>query len=69
MHIKTSKQLEFKLGIGDYTCNWGVHICGLYETEQERDEIIPGFMGERDITGVLQFYCLAEQTTEMPFNF
>ena len=31
MHIKTSNQPELKLGIGDYACNWGVHICSLYE--------------------------------------
>ncbi len=64
MHIKTSNQPKLKLGIGDYTCNWGVHICGLYETEKERDEIIVGFLGEGDLNGDLQMYCPVEQTTE-----
>lgn len=65
MHIKTSNQAELKLGIGDYTCNWGVHICGLYETEEERDEIIVGFLGEGDLKGDLQVYVPVEQTLEM----
>ena len=40
MHLKTSDQEKMVLGTGDYTCNWGTHICGLYETAQERDEIM-----------------------------
>ena len=49
-YIKTSSQEELALGFGDYTCNWGVHFCGLYETEEERDEILFGFLsrGQRD---------------------
>ena len=37
MHIQTSDQEALSLGIGGYSCNWGPHICGLYETEKERD--------------------------------
>ena len=44
MHIKTSDQKELNMGFGGYTCNWGLHICGLYETDAERDEIIYGFL-------------------------
>lgn len=33
MHIKTLSPLALKFGIGNYTCNWGVRIWGLYETE------------------------------------
>ncbi len=62
MHIKTSNQEKFKLGFGDYTCNWGVHICGLYETEEERDSIIMGYLNQGDRTGDLQLYCPAERT-------
>jgi len=40
MHFQTSDQEKLELGFGGYTCNWGLHICGLYETEKERDEII-----------------------------
>lgn len=65
MHIKTSDQPALKLGIGDYTCNWGIHVCGLYETEAERDEIILGFLGEGDKNGDLQLYCPVEQSPEM----
>lgn len=32
------------MGFGDYTCNWGTHICGLYETDAERDDIIVAFL-------------------------
>lgn len=43
MHIQTSDQEAMLMGFGNYSCNWGLHICGLYETEQERDEILFGF--------------------------
>lgn len=62
MHIPTSQQARLELGFGDYTCNWGVHICGLYETEAERDEIVLGFLHQGDLAGDLQFYCPAEVT-------
>jgi hypothetical protein len=64
MHIKTSNQVELKLGFGNYTCNWGVHICGLYENDQERDEIIMGFLGQGDLAGDLQLYCPVEHSPE-----
>jgi hypothetical protein len=44
MYIKTSNQEPFRIGFGDYTCNWGLHICGLYESDKERDRIIFGFL-------------------------
>lgn len=65
MHIKTSDQEKLNLGVGDYSCNWGVHICGLYETEAERDEIILGYLGEGDLSGDLQLYCPVEQTEDI----
>ncbi len=64
MHIKTSNQESFVLGIGDYTCNLGLHIAGLYETKQERDDIILGFLAQGYQDGDLEFYCLAERTEE-----
>jgi len=64
MHIKTSDQEKLELGFGNYTCNWGVHICGLYETEEERDEIIFGFLHEGDLKNDLQLYCPVERTAE-----
>ncbi|HKL37930.1 MAG TPA: MEDS domain-containing protein [Bacteroidales bacterium] len=62
MHIKTSDQQELSLGFGSYTCNWGLHIAGLYETEAERDEIIFGFQRQGHQEGDLQLYCPAERT-------
>lgn len=62
MHIKTSEQEELKLGIGNYSCNWGTHICGLYETPGERDEIIFGFLREGYLAGDVQLYSPVERT-------
>ncbi|PRY99955.1 MEDS domain-containing protein [Marinilabilia salmonicolor] len=64
MHIKTSDQEKLKLGLGNYTCNWGVHICGLYETEKERDEIIIGFLSQGVHDKDIQIYCPVEQSPE-----
>jgi hypothetical protein len=46
MHITTSNLPSMNLGFGDYSCNWGTHLCGLYETKTERDEIMFGFLAE-----------------------
>lgn len=64
MHITTSQQAMLELGFGDYTCNWGVHICGLYENEAERDAIILGFLSRGDIAGDLQLYCPVERSAD-----
>lgn len=62
MHIKTTDQEKLDLGFRDYTCNWGTHIAGLYETEEERDEIIFGFLSTGDNAGDLQLYCPCERS-------
>ena len=62
MYLKTSNQEKLDLGVGNYSCNWGVHIAGLYETEEERDEIINGYLAEGAEVGDLQLYCPTEQT-------
>ncbi|HKK63931.1 MAG TPA: MEDS domain-containing protein [Bacteroidales bacterium] len=64
MYIQTSNQEKLKLGIGSYSCNWGIHIAGLYETEEERDEILTGFLCEGLVAGDMQLYCPAEQTED-----
>jgi len=64
MHITTSRQPPLDLGFGGYTCNWGAHFCGLYETEQERDEVIMGFLGQGMADGDLQLYCPTERSPE-----
>ncbi len=46
MYLKTSDLPAMRLGFGGYTCNWGTHFCGLYETEAERDAIMFGFLAE-----------------------
>ena len=64
MYLKTSDQPVLDLGIGEWQCNWGVHICGLYETEAERDEIIFGFLGRGIAERELCLYCHSERTEE-----
>jgi hypothetical protein len=64
MYLTTSQQEVMNLGFGGYSCNWGTHFCGLYETERERDEIVLGFLHQGDIENDLQYYCPAERTSE-----
>lgn len=64
MHIKTSDQEKLELGFGNYTCNWGLHIAGLYESEAERDEIIFGFFKQGYKEKDLQLYAASERTPE-----
>lgn len=59
-HILTSNQETLSLGFGEYSCNWGAHICGLYETEQERDEIAYGFLHQGAVGNDFQLYCPTE---------
>ncbi len=63
MHLQTSDQDVMVMGIGTYTCNWGTHLCGLYETEQERDEIVFGFLRQGFSDGDMQLYCPVERST------
>ncbi|MBI4874370.1 MAG: MEDS domain-containing protein [Acidobacteria bacterium] len=64
MHIQTSDQPQFNLGFGGYSCNWGIHLCALYESEKERDEIALSFLCQGNTDGDLQLYCPAETTAE-----
>jgi hypothetical protein len=64
MHIQTSNQPEFSLGFNDYTCNWGIHVAGLYETEQERDEIIIPYLIEGARNNDMELYCPVERTAD-----
>jgi hypothetical protein len=64
MHVKTSDQPVVHLGFGDWTANWGFHMCGLYETEEERDTIVMGFLNQGDRDRDLQLYCPVERSAE-----
>lgn len=64
MYIQTSEQEKAALGFGGYQCNWGLHLAGLYETEQERDNIIFGFLKQGFKDGDLQLYCPTERSQE-----
>ena len=64
MHIQTSNQEVFSIGFGDYTCNWGLHMCGLYETQEERDKIIFGLFRQGFLDGDMNLYCPVERTSD-----
>ena len=64
MYIKTSDQEKVNMGFGNYQCNWGLHIACLYETEQERDEIIFGYFNQGLKENDLILYCPAERSKE-----
>ncbi|MDT8446076.1 MAG: MEDS domain-containing protein [bacterium] len=57
MYLKSSDQPIFDLGFGGHRCHWGTHICGLYGSEAERDQIIFGFLGKGLLEEDLQFFC------------
>lgn len=46
MHLKTSELPGTELGFGGFTCNWGTHFCGLYESEAERDAIMFDYLAQ-----------------------
>jgi len=64
MYIKTSEQEVLQLGIGNYSCNWGTHICGLYGSEAERDEIVFGYLKQGFMARDKQIYIHSEQSEE-----
>lgn len=64
MYVKTSDQEMVNLGFGDLQCNNGMHFAGLYETDEERDDIIMGFLSQGDVENDLNLYCPAERTRE-----
>jgi len=64
MHIETSNQPPCELGFGGYTCNWGTHFCGLYETDAERDDMLYAFFAQGALGGDLQVYSHIEDTDE-----
>ena len=64
MYIRTSNQEKVNMGFGDFQCNWGLHLAGLYETEAERDEIIFGYFEQGIKEGDLQLYCPTERSRD-----
>jgi MEDS: MEthanogen/methylotroph, DcmR Sensory domain len=64
MHFATSTQPELSLGFGHHTCNWGAHMCALYESDQERDELMCGVLHEGDLEGSLDVVSHAPPSPE-----
>jgi hypothetical protein len=51
MHVQTSTLAKLSMGFGGYTCNWGVHMCGLYETDAEYEDLVYRFLHQGDLDG------------------
>ncbi|MDF1529005.1 MAG: MEDS domain-containing protein [Sedimenticola sp.] len=64
MHIHTSNQEKIELGFYGCSCNLGTHICGLYHSDEERDEIIFGFLHQGHVNGDQQLYVPNERKPE-----
>jgi len=56
MHLEKSGTERLALGFGGYSCAWGTHMCGLYETDAERDDLVHGYLHQGDIDGDLVRY-------------
>lgn len=64
MYYKTSDQEQVNLGFHGHECNNGMHFCGLYETEQERDEIILAYLRQGLIDKDEVLYTPTERSVE-----
>jgi hypothetical protein len=64
MYYKTSDQERISLGFNDHECNNGMHFCGLYETEEERDEIILGYLRQGLADNAFVLYTPTERTAD-----
>lgn len=62
MHIQTAGGERLELGIGNYTCNWGTHLCGLYASPEERDAIIFGYLHCGGVASDRQIFIHSEQS-------
>lgn len=52
------------MGFGEYTCNWGVHMCGVYDSDAERDDLICNYLHQGDVEGDLVRYMHADAARE-----
>jgi len=64
MYVKTSNQEEIDMGFYDLTCNLGLHVASLYESQSEYEEIYVGFFSKGNKKGDLQLFCPHETTKE-----
>lgn len=61
MYLQSSNQEKVELGFGGHSCHWGTHIAGLYESEEERSQIITGFLQKGLELDNIQRYCLEDK--------
>ncbi len=64
MHVHTADRSVLSLGFGGHTCSRGVHMCCLYETEAEREEVLYGFVHQGDVEGDLLLVGHTEATCD-----
>jgi len=64
MYCETSNQERIPLGFGGHECNNGTHFCGFYQTIEERDEIILGYLRQGLLDKARVLYTPTERTKE-----
>ena len=64
MYYRTSDQERIALGFGGHECNNGAHFCGLYETAQDRDDIILGYLRQGILDKAQVLYTPVERTAD-----
>ena len=68
MYYQTSDQERVKLGFGGHECNNGVHFCGLYETDKERNDIIFAFIRQGIEDEAVVHYIPSGNSTDETFE-
>ena len=64
MYYETSGQERVQLGFCGHECNNGTHFYGLYETAEERDEIILGYLRRGLVDRARVLYTPTERSAE-----
>jgi hypothetical protein len=64
MYYETSNQERINLGFGGHQCNNGMHFCGLYETEKERDDIILDYLRQGLVDKARVLYTPTERSKD-----
>lgn len=64
MYCETSNQEKISLGFGGHECNNGTHFCGFYQTVEERDRIIMGYLRQGLVDKARVLYTPTERSRE-----
>jgi hypothetical protein len=64
MYYKTSDQERINLGFGGHECSNGIHFCGFYETEKERDDLILDYLRQGLVDKARVLYTPTERSKD-----